>query len=99
MNSVNGEIDDYAWRMRQLHVATKNKNVERVAMSIDNKYLPEWHENKAMQIARMSVQVERLKSTADTFAPDYVRPSNSMAPYPVKLQAMPQIISHKTRQE
>ena len=99
MKALNGEIDDYAWRMRQLQVATKNKNIERVAQSIDNKYLPEWHENKAMQIARMSVQIDKLKSTKDNLDPEYVRPSNSMAPYPIKLQEMPQIISHKTRQE
>ena len=99
MVALDEEIEDYAWRMRKLQVATKNKNIERVSMSIDNKYLPEWHESKAMQIVRMQGQVEKLKSTADTLAPDYVRPSNSMAPYPVKLQAMPQFISHKTRHE
>ena len=43
------KADEYAWRMHKLQVATKKKNTEAVANSIDNKYLPEWTENIGKQ--------------------------------------------------
>lgn len=41
------QVDDYAWRMRKLATATKNRNTGAVARQIDSKYMPEYSENKS----------------------------------------------------
>ena len=79
------DIDEYAYKMHKLRVATKNKNTDKIANSIDNKYLPEWHTNKSKEINRLQAQVERLKSTAD-YMKTYQIASNSTKPMPVKLK-------------
>ena len=46
VSALNREIDDYAWRLRKLEIATKKKNTDAVVNSIDNKYLPAWQDDK-----------------------------------------------------
>ena len=80
---IEGQIVDYHWHITKLNQATKNKNTEAVVKSIDNKYMPEFKENKAVQINRLQAQVERLKSTSEALK--FGRPSNSRKPVPIKL--------------
>lgn len=56
-------------------------------MSIDNKYMPEWKENKCVQIKQMKAQVERLKATSDSLKATL--PLNSTTgPTPIRLKEM-----------
>ena len=78
--------EEYQYKLHKLAVATKKKNVEAVVSSIDNRYMPEWKENKAMQVNRLQSQVERLKATAEALQGN--RPSNSTKPVPIRLREL-----------
>ena len=41
------KTEEYAWKLRKVKVAAQRKNTEAEADSIDNKYMPEWSENRS----------------------------------------------------